>query len=64
MAIGCLLIVWMTISPGWTGPLAAWRSPFHANLIIVFGTLTILAAGLVLGRARVEARLVPGSPKV
>jgi SSS family solute:Na+ symporter len=55
VAIGVLVIVWMTFSPGWTGALAAWRSPFHANLIVVFGTVAILVTGLVAGRVRAAA---------
>jgi SSS family solute:Na+ symporter len=46
VAVGVLLILWMTFSPTWTGVLADWRSPFHANLIIVIGTLAILGTGL------------------
>ena len=49
---GVAVIVWMTLSPVWPAALAALRSPFHANLIVVFGTLTILAVGLILSRGR------------
>lgn len=46
---GVLVIAWMTFSPGAAG-LPAWaRSPFHEFLISVFGTATVLLAGLVLG---------------
>jgi SSS family solute:Na+ symporter len=47
-AAGVVVISWMTASlflP--TG----WRSPFHANLTIVFGTCTILGVGLALAAA-------------
>jgi SSS family solute:Na+ symporter len=57
---GVVLILWMTFSPGWTGRLAGWRSPFHANLIIVIGTLAILGIGLVASRVG-GARLYPGA---
>jgi len=43
---GVAVIVWMTASRwGWIPQ--AVRSPFHPNLIIVFGTLTILGVGLL-----------------
>lgn len=50
---GVAVIVWMTFSPFLP---AAWRSPFHANLIIVFGTTVILAVGLALAVGRGTAR--------
>ena len=52
---GVLLILWMSLSPRWTGAFAAWSSPFHSFLTIVFGTAAILLAGLVggaVGRGR------------
>jgi SSS family solute:Na+ symporter len=47
IAVGCgvLVILWMTLSPKIPGWPAAWRSPFHGFLVIVFGTVTILASG-------------------
>lgn len=48
--LGVLVIVWMTLSPKWTGPWERFRSPFHGFLITVFGTLTILLVGLLLSR--------------
>lgn len=45
---GVLLILWMSLSPKWTGALAAWRNPFHSFLIIVFGTAAILLVGLAV----------------
>ncbi len=42
---GVLAILWMSLSPGWTGALSGWRSPFHSFLIIVFGTAVILIVG-------------------
>lgn len=53
--LGVILISWMTFSPQWTGPLAAWRSPFHSFLITVFGTLAILLVGLLMSRRRRKA---------
>jgi SSS family solute:Na+ symporter len=49
VALGLLVICWMSLSPAWTGCLAAYRSPFHSFLVTVIGTLTILGAGLLLG---------------
>ncbi len=47
--IGVLLIVWMSLSPLYftQGKLLAFRSPFHSNLTIVFGTLVIFLAGFI-----------------
>jgi SSS family solute:Na+ symporter len=50
VALGVMVILWMTLSPAWPDGLAEWRSPFHGNLIIVFGTLAILTVGLGLSR--------------
>jgi len=46
---GVLVIVWMSLSPLYfTGEnLLAFRSPFHSNLTIVFGTLVIFLLGFV-----------------
>lgn len=48
VAVGVLVILWMTLSPKWTSLDAALRSPFHSFLIIVFGTAAILLVGLFL----------------
>ncbi|HOP97149.1 MAG TPA: sodium:solute symporter [Verrucomicrobiota bacterium] len=53
---GVLLIAWMTFSPGWTGTLEAWRSPFHAFLIVVVSTVTILIVGLLASLVTRSAR--------
>jgi SSS family solute:Na+ symporter len=60
---GVLVIVWMTLSTkaGWPKALAAWKSPFHSFLTIVFGTASILVVGLVLARLR-ALRGRPASP--
>jgi SSS family solute:Na+ symporter len=44
---GIVVILWLSVSPNWTGPLARYRSPFHGFLTIVIGTLTILVVGWV-----------------
>jgi SSS family solute:Na+ symporter len=50
VSLGVLVICWMSISPKLSGEWAAWRSPFHNFVVIVFGTLAILLTGLVLSR--------------
>ena len=52
--LGFTLITWMTLSPmlAADSSLAWLRSPFHAYMIPVFGTLTILLVGLILTRIR------------
>ena len=51
VASGIAVIVWMTVSPRWLAWPAAWRSPFHDFLIIVFGTAAVLVVGLAAGWA-------------
>ncbi|TSA37912.1 MAG: sodium:solute symporter [Porphyromonadaceae bacterium] len=48
--VGALIIIWMSLSPIYfiDGDLLAFRSPFHSNLTIVFGTLAIFLVGFVL----------------
>jgi SSS family solute:Na+ symporter len=45
---GLLVIAWITLSTAgwWPSALAGWRSPFHAFLAIVLGTLVILLGGV------------------
>lgn len=50
VAIGVLVIVWMTFSPRWLGLPEYLRSPFHSFMIIVVGTLAILLVGLLVSR--------------
>ena len=47
--IGVLVIIWMSLSPLYftQGNLPAFRSPFHSNLTIVFGTLVIFLVGFI-----------------
>lgn len=42
---GVMVILWLTLSPGWNGLLEAYGSPFYGFLTIVFGTVTILGVG-------------------
>lgn len=48
---GVIVILWMTLSPRSPAWPAAWRSPFHDFLIIVFGTVAVVAVGLVAALA-------------
>lgn len=50
--IGVLVIFWMSLSPiiFTDGKLLAFRSPFHSNLTIVFGTLAIFLTGFILAK--------------
>ena len=55
VAAGVTVIAWMTLSPLYkdffSANHAVWLvSPFHDNMIIVVGTLTILLVGLVVSR--------------
>jgi SSS family solute:Na+ symporter len=47
---GVLVILWMSLSPRFTGSWEAWRSPFHNFMVIVIGTLVILLLGLIISR--------------
>lgn len=49
VALGVAATAWMTLSPGSRLP-AALQCPLHAHLVIVVGTLVILAAGVAAGR--------------
>jgi len=51
VAIGVLVICWMTFDKAEWIP-KNFRSPFHANMITVIGTLTIFLVGLLLSRLR------------
>jgi solute:Na+ symporter, SSS family len=50
--IGALIIIWMSLSPLFftEGNMLAFRSPFHSNLTIVFGTLAIFLIGFIMTR--------------
>jgi SSS family solute:Na+ symporter len=53
--LGVLLIIWMSLSPViFTQEKSlAFRSPFHSNLTIVFGTLTIFLTGFLLTKRKI-----------
>ena len=44
--VGLLVILWLTFSTGLTGDLEWLRSPFHAHMTSVIGTLSIFLIGL------------------
>ncbi len=48
VAVGVVVILWMSLSPKWTGTLEPFRSPFHSFLTIVFGTASMLVVGLLV----------------
>jgi len=50
VCLGVVVISWMTLSQYFEGRWAVLRSPFHAFMIPVFGTLTILLIGLLMAR--------------
>ncbi|MGE4587853.1 MAG: sodium:solute symporter [Mangrovibacterium sp.] len=52
VVIGVLVIVWMSLSPLYFNDenLPAFRSPFHSNLTIVIGTMTIALTGFLLAK--------------
>ena len=55
VSVGATVIAWMTFSPVWKTSLEAnnlgWLvSPFHDNLILVVGTMTVLLVGLAVSR--------------
>ena len=58
---GVVVILWMTFSPGWPDALATFRSPFNSNLIIVFGTLTVLGVGWLTARRQPSRGLPAGA---
>ncbi|MBG0858417.1 MAG: sodium:solute symporter [Bacteroidales bacterium] len=48
--VGVLVIIWMSLTPLYftEGKSLAFRSPFHSNLTIVFGTMTIFLVGFLM----------------
>jgi len=52
VVVGVLVIGWMSLSPVFftDGLWSSFRSPFHANLTIVFGTTAIFLTGFLLSR--------------
>jgi solute:Na+ symporter, SSS family len=57
---GVLVIAWTTLSPRLPETLSGLRSPLHANMIIVAGTLAIFAVGAAVARLR-PAHVAEGS---
>jgi SSS family solute:Na+ symporter len=49
---GAIVIIWMSLSPIFfkDGFLSEFRSPLHANLTIVFGTIVIFLVGFLLAK--------------
>jgi SSS family solute:Na+ symporter len=47
---GVLIITWMSLSPIYftSGAILAFKSPFHTNLTIVFGTTVIFLVGFLI----------------
>jgi len=60
VAVGVLVILWMSLSPRLQGDLAWLRSPFHNFLVTVIGTLAILLVGLLVSRC-IKTRRASGS---
>jgi SSS family solute:Na+ symporter len=50
--VGILVILWMSLSKYFPDQWAHLKSPFHVNMIVVVGTLTIFLVGLLLTKAR------------
>ncbi len=50
--VGILVILWMSLSKYFPEQWAHLKSPFHVNMIVVVGTLTIFLVGLLLTKAR------------
>lgn len=50
--VGALIIGWMSLTPVFfkNGNLASFKSPFHSNLTIVFGTMAIFLVGFLLAK--------------
>ena len=48
VSIGILVISWMTFLALIPDDLGYLRSPFHTNMIVVVGTLTIFLSGIIL----------------
>lgn len=55
---GAIVVVWMSLSPIFftDGFLSKFRSPFHANLTIVFGTIVIFLVGFLMAKCCCKSR--------
>ncbi len=52
--IGILIICWMTFSKQIPDEFAGLRSPFHSNMIMVIGTLSIFLTGALITKLRTK----------
>ena len=50
VALGILVVTWMTFSNVLPDNLGYLKSPFHTNMIVVIGTLTIFTVGTVVAK--------------
>jgi SSS family solute:Na+ symporter len=50
--IGIIIILWMSLSKNFPPGLEHLKSPFHVNMIIVVGTLTIFLVGLLITKLK------------
>jgi solute:Na+ symporter, SSS family len=50
--IGILVILWMTFSYLLPAQFAGLRNPFHMNMVIVIGTLSIFLTGTLLSKIK------------
>jgi SSS family solute:Na+ symporter len=53
--IGILVILWMTFSSMFPEKYETLKNPFHLNMIIVIGTLSIFLTGILIGSFRKRA---------
>lgn len=53
--IGILVILWMTFSSLFPEKYEVLKNPFHLNMIIVIGTLSIFLTGILIGSFRKKA---------
>lgn len=62
---GALLIIWMSLSPIYftSGRLITFRSSFHSNLTVVFGTIVIFLVGFSLAKLFSPDRAAKNSGK-
>jgi len=56
--IGIIVIVWMTFSAKLPAKYGWLRNPFHANMVIAGGTLTIFLTGLLLTYAKRKSQQI------
>jgi solute:Na+ symporter, SSS family len=59
--IGVLVIIWMTLSNAFPEKYHYLRSPFHTNMVIVIGTLTIFFTGLLFTMTKRKLKVNPAT---